>query len=248
MGFFKNLFGGSEESFVKKHVSRILNKYTQKEIRDESFHALAQRGTPEAIYGLLQRFTYDHPESIVDENEKYKVIALLDSLGSERVGEPIRRYIREQTQVSMALIALERIEGEEETQAEIIKQLSQCDPGDTWSADRKLQLIGHLDNYDDLIEPEMLCNFLQDVNDDVVFRCIDVLAKGLEEDDEALRNTLREKLIGLLPLEETSMRIRARILDLALKSKWYIGDMKKELEDKLPEGYFFDKRGHIKTR
>ncbi|MCB9643168.1 MAG: hypothetical protein H6728_08840 [Myxococcales bacterium] len=247
MGFLSNLFGGSEESFVKKHVNRILNKYAQKEIRDESFHALAQKGTSESIYGLLQRFTYDHPESIVDENEKYKVIALLEALGDEAVGEPLRRYISEQSQVSMALIALERLEGPEATEEEIISQLEKADPGDSWSTERKLQLINHLDNYDTIQDPTVLFEFLEDVNDDVVFRCIDILEKTVENSEE-LRNQIRERLVQQLTHEDTSMRIRARIIDLSIQCKWYIGDLRKELEENLPDGYFFDKRGHIKVR
>ncbi|MCK6510307.1 hypothetical protein L6R29_10105 [Myxococcota bacterium] len=247
MGFLSNLFGGSEESFVKKHVNRILNKYAQKELRDESFHALAQKATPASIYGLLQRFTYDHPESIVDENEKYKVIALLESLGEESVGEPLRRYLKEQNQVSMALIALESIEGPEETEAEIMRQLAQADPSDSWSTERKLQLINHLDNYDAIEDPSTLFVFLDDVNDDVIFRCIDILEKSLQKSEE-LRNQIRERLVQQLAHEDTSARIRARILDLSIQCKWYVGDLRKELEEKLPDGYFFDKRGHIKVR
>ncbi|MEM1009103.1 MAG: hypothetical protein AAGJ35_08870 [Myxococcota bacterium] len=249
MNFFKNLFSSesSEERFVKKHVKRVLNKYSQKEIREESLHALAERNTPESLYGLLQRFTYNHPEGIIDENEKNKVLRLLELIGPEDVGAPLRRFLKEQHTVSMALLALERLEGEKATKNTLQEQLQRADPGDKWSAQKRLQLVNHLDQYEALEDYEILFPFLEDVNDDVIFRCIDLLEKTVMHPDQTeARDAIRAKLVALLLEEETSMRIRARILDLVRSSKWYIGDHKDALKDKLPEGYFLDKRGHLK--
>ncbi len=251
MGIFDFLKkDNSEEGWAKKQSRRLMNKYGQKEVREDAMYALYQRGTPEAISGLLQRFTFDHPESIVDEREKNKVIELLDHLGAERASGPLRAYLADekQTTVSMALIALDTLEGEEATVLEIIKLLNDADPNDAWGNERKLQLIGHLDEVE--LDPEtmpdtlvpMLVSYLQDLNDDVIFRCVDLLER-LGTDEQ-----IRSPMVDLLVAEDTSARIRARIIDTCGKRKWYLGDRREELEGKLPDGYYFDKRNNLKYR
>lgn len=250
MGLFDRFFNKekSEESWVKRKVRGLVNKYGQKELREDAMYALFQRGTPESIGGLLQRFTIDLPDSIVDEREKNKIIDLLESLGAEKVSAPLRSYLADpkQSALSMALIAMDTLEGEETTIQEISTLLDASDPNDAWSSERKLQLIGHLDTIETKQIPEkllqMLIKFLQDLDDDVIFRCIALLERFGNDDQ------IRNSMVELLLQEETSMRIRARILETALERKWYLGDMRTELEKKLPEGYFFDKRNHLKYR
>ena len=249
MGIFDRFFSkeAREEGFVKKHVKRILSKYSQKELREESMYALAERGkkgSAEAIYGLLQRFTYNHPEAIVDENEKHKVLVLLNHLGAEACSEPLRRYLRDQKQaeVAMALIALEQLEGDDATRKEIIVLLEEGDPGDAWSAERKLQIINHLDNFNESDVVDALIPYLTDLNDDVIFRTIDLLEK-VGEDEQ-----IRDAIFDVAKDPDTSTRIIARILDLVREKKWYIGDHREAIEANMPEGYFFDKRNNIKKR
>lgn len=254
MGFFSKLFGGgsssgsAEDRFVKKHVTRLLNKYGQKELREDAMHALYQRGSHESVVGLMQRFTYNHPESIVDEKEKKKIIDLLDAIGAERATPAMQEYLAndKQTEVSMALIAFDRIEGPEKTIREVISLLEDADPDDPWSGNRKIQLIGHLDNYtsNESIQEAVpsLVRFLQDIDDDVVFRCVELLE--ILGEKEAIRGPF----VDLLREEETSARIRARILEVVREKKWYIGEHRKELEPLLPEGYYFDRRDNLKKR
>ncbi len=252
MGFFDKLFGSSggnsEENWAKKQVRRLTNKYGQKEIREDAMYSLYQRGTPEAIYGLLQRFTFNHPESIVDEREKNKIIELLDALGPEKASEPLRKFLADgkQPDVSMALIALETLEGETATLVEIVQLLQAADPNDAWGSDRKLQLIGHLDELETEQIPteliEVLVKFLGDLDDDVIFRCIALLERYGTDDQ------IRTAFVNQMLLEETSMRIRSRILDTVRERKWYVGEHRAELEALLPEGYYFDKRNNLKYK
>lgn len=248
MGFFDRFFGKekSEEGWVKRKVRSLVNKYGQKELREDAMYSLFQRGTPEAIGGLLQRFTIDLPDSIVDEREKNKIIDLLESLGAEKTAGPLRKYLSDpkQSALSMALIALSTIEGEAATVQEIIQLLEAADPNDAWSSERKLQLIGHLDSLETKEIPDallqMLIKFLHDLDDDVIFRCIALLERFGQDDQ------IRNATVALLLQDETSMRIRARILDTAIERKWYLGDQRNLIEKHLPDGYFFDKRNHIK--
>lgn len=251
MGFFSNLFGSSgnsEEKFVKRQVTRLLNKYGQKEVREDAMHALYQRGSREAIVGLMQRFTFNHPESIVDEREKNKIIDLLDALGPEKASAAVREYLSspKQSEVSMALIALERLEGPEATIKEVIALLEEADPDDPWAGDRRNQLIGHLDNYkeyDQITDAiPVLLQYLSDIDDDVVFRCIELL----EDIGDAER--IRQPLVERILEEETSARIRARILEVVRNKQWFIGDHRKAIEPLLPEGYYFDRRDNLKQR
>lgn len=250
MGFFDRFFSkeSSDSKFVRRHVQRLLNKYGQKEIREDSMYALAQKGTPEAISGLLQRFTYNHPDSIVDEREKNKIIDLLESLGAEKASDPLHQYLADtkQSSISMALIAYDQLMGDDATILEILKLLEDSDPNDAWSSERKMQLIGHLDGIEKEDAPPelapMLLRFIGDLDDDVIFRCIELLEQ-IGSDEQ-----IRESFIEIFMSEETSMRIRARIIETVKLRKWYIGDRRKEIEDLLPDGYYFDKRGNLKQR
>ncbi len=249
MGIF-DFFGkeSSEERFVNRQVKKLLNKYLQKELREEAIYSLAQRGTPKAIQGLLQRFTYDHPDSIIDEKEKQLVLDLLERLGPELSVPQLKIYLKDPRQnfVSMALIAFERLTSPEETLQEITELLKDSDPHDAWSRDRKLQLIGHIAELELKSLPEellkQLIRFLDDLDDDVIFKALDLL------DQYGKDELIREPILELFAKEETSMRIRSRILDMVRSHKWYIGDRQKEFEPLLPEGYYFDKRGNIKYR
>ncbi len=250
MGLFDKFFSkeGSEQRFVNRQVKKILNKYLQKELREEAIFSLAERGTHQAIKGLLQRFTYDHPDSIVDEKEKQLVLKLLLQLGPERALPPLREYLADPRQnfVSMALIAFEELTSKEETEKEIANLLREADPHDAWSSDRKLQFIGHIAELGlKKLSPELitqLIRFLDDLDDDIVFKTLELLANYADDEE------IREPILDLFAKEETSMRIRSKILDIVRDRKWYIGDRKKEFEPLLPEGYYFDKRGNVKYR
>jgi len=252
VGFLDRFFGkkdgaddrkqSKEERWVNKQVKKVMNKYGQKEVREEAIHSLAQRGTPEAISGLLKRFSYTHPESIIDEKEKKLVIELLEYSGAERVGEPLRSYLGEENQVSMALIAMDRIEGSDVTVTEIINVLEKASPDDVWNADKKLQMINHLDNYDNAACVEVLLKYLEDLNDDVIFRSIDILER-LGTDDQ-----IRDAFIELLIDEDVGNRIRDRLLQTTRSKKWFLGPQRKQLEPLLPDGYYFDKRDNLKHR
>jgi hypothetical protein len=253
VGIFSKLFGSSgggssEERFVKKQVTRLLNKYGQKELREDAMHALYQRGTPEANGGLLQRFTINHPESIVDEKDKNKIIDLLDALGAEKSTGPLEEYLAnpKQSEVSMALIAYERLQGVDKTIDQVMALLEEADPDDPWSNDRKMQLISHLNNYKETEKIKetitLLIKFLEDIDDDVIFRSVELL------EDLGDTETIRQPMVDLILKEEASARIRSRVLEIARDRKWYLGDIRKELEPVLPEGFFFDRRDNLKKR
>ena len=243
VGFFDSLFGGdSEEKFVKRHVKRITNKFGQKEIRHDSYLALAQRGTPEAALGLLQRFTINLPDTISDEKEKRQVITILSAMGEDLVSEPLREYLRDpkQNEIAMGLIALEEVEGTDALCKEIIHLLETSDPGDAWTSDRKLQIINQLDNYDFPDAAPALLPYLEDLDDDVVFRAIEVL-DAIGSDSQ-----LRDSFMKIAVDEDTSMRVRNRILEIVLGRKWHLATERKALEPLLPHGWFFTKRDHLK--
>ena len=75
MGLKDLLFGG--RSKIDKHVARARNKDAQSVDRFASLEALKNDGSPEAVLGLLGRFTIRYDKSIDDETEKDYVFAAL---------------------------------------------------------------------------------------------------------------------------------------------------------------------------
>ena len=231
----------AKERFIRRKVKTLTNKYVRREDRDDAMSALFNKGTPEAITGLLTRLTYTHTDSIVDEFEKQRTVDMLVNLGQASV-EPILQYMDKQTQVSMAMLALDEILGKESAMKEVLRVLTAIDPSNTWMLEKKLQLVNHLEEHYDtqeLVEP--LLPFLEDLSDDVTFRVLDVLDRHGDDD---LRKPMLERALD----PETSDRIRARILDVAHERKWHLKHQRADLQKLMPDGYYFDKRNHVKKR
>jgi hypothetical protein len=146
----------------------------------------------------------------------------------------------------MALIAYERLQGVDKTIDQVMALLEEADPDDPWSNDRKMQLISHLNNYKETEKIKetitLLIKFLEDIDDDVIFRSVELL------EDLGDTETIRQPMVDLILKEEASARIRSRVLEIARDRKWYLGDIRKELEPVLPEGFFFDRRDNLKKR
>src|SRR6185436_20857639 len=83
---------------IEKVVKRLTEPQGEDGPRIEAAQKLAEWGTPDALYGLLKRFTISSKVITQDIEEKRMVVRMLVERGNEAV-EPILRFLGTHHQV-----------------------------------------------------------------------------------------------------------------------------------------------------
>src|SRR2546428_13783510 len=95
-----------------KQIDRVVKKLTEPQGEDapriEAAERLADWGTPDALYGLLKRFTISSKNITQDIEEKRMVVRMLVERGRDAV-EPILRFLSTHQQVEWPIHALSEI-------------------------------------------------------------------------------------------------------------------------------------------
>jgi hypothetical protein len=102
----------SEDKQIQRHVRRLTNRDAQAEDRDASARWLAQKATPQAIIGLLQRYDLNLEHQMKDSGEKDVVYGLLRDLG-DKVLEPAKAWLLSGRQIAMPLKLVADVAGKE---------------------------------------------------------------------------------------------------------------------------------------
>jgi hypothetical protein len=244
MGLKDLLFGGAEAR-LRKHAARAKNKDAQSADRFASLEALREDGSPEAITGLLGRYTIRYDKSIEDEQEKEFVFESLCKMGGKIVPQ-LQSHLRNADTIAWGLKILTQVASPEE-QWPILADL--CERNDnTYIRDpsKKIQLLHYLGEQDDPRCGKALVPYLEDIDEGVRF----VATEGLLRHKDV--ESAREPLLKLLtnPKEE-SRRIKKRIIDgladLGWDVKGFSGQVEGMLSDLLP-GARLDNQGKIKRK
>src|SRR5881227_1639765 len=111
MGFL-DIFGGGKGR-IAKHIARAKNKHAQSADRFSSLEALRDDGSPEAVEGLLARFTISYDKSIEDEQEKQWVFDELVKMGST-ILPSLQKHLRSAESISWGLKVLTDVAGKDE--------------------------------------------------------------------------------------------------------------------------------------
>src|SRR6185503_12996977 len=97
MGFLDSIFGGSKAPSIKQVESTVLvlqRRHGEPAIRYEAADKLLSWATPEAVDGLLQRYTVTVALETSDDEEKaYIADNIVEKIGPEALG-PIEKYLR----------------------------------------------------------------------------------------------------------------------------------------------------------
>jgi hypothetical protein len=244
MGLKDLLFGGPEAK-LKKHVSRARNKDAQSADRFASLHALADDGGPEAVEGLLGRFTIRYDKSIEDEQEKDFVFDTLARLGDKTLPQ-LQKHLQNAESIAYGLKVLHAVANKDQQWPVLADLCERNDNTYTRDPSKKIQLLNYLGEADDARASKALVPYLEDIDEGVRFTAVEGLLHHKVADDS------REPLLKLLtsPKEE-SRRIKKRIVDgfadLAWDVKGYTGTVEKLVEDLLP-GARIDSAGKIKRK
>ena len=228
MGFFDFLFSGGENSQLKKHIKRLNNLNVQQEERLMSAQWLADNGSPEAISGLLRRFSLTYEKQMKDIEEKEYLLRMLIKIGDDVV-EPTKQWLRKNNSFAFPLQLIEHFEGEDATIGFLLELLGlEMDP---FKPEKKRQLIIKLGDYTDsrIISPVSAC--LLDFDEEVRLGAIETLAK---QDATQTKDAFLEALANP---EEESNRLRIRLAEIFHQRGWSLAEKAERLQSNPPVGW-----------
>jgi HEAT repeat protein len=232
----KDLFSseGRAARSLAKHISRAKNKDAQSVDRMSSLEALrdAAEDSPEAVAGLLSRFTIRYDKTIEDEQEKEFVAEELTRLGA-KILPPLQSHLRNAESISWGLKLLHDVADKDSTWPILADLCERNDNTYTRDPSKKIQLLNYLGDQDDRRCGEALVPYLEDMDEGVRFTAVESLLRHKEPE------YARAPLLALLTNEkEESRRIKRRIVDgfadLAWDVKGFSGTVEKMLADLLP--------------
>ncbi len=243
MGFL-DIFGGGKGR-LGKHIARAKNKDAQSADRFASLEALRDDGSPEAVEGLLSRFTIRYDKSIEDEQEVQFVFDELVKMGS-KILPALQKHLRNADSISWGLKVLHEVASPDEAWPILADLCERNDNTYTRDPSKKIQLLVFLGEQSDPRAAKALVPYLTDMDEGVRFVTVEALLRHKDAE------SAREPLLQLLTNEkEESRRIKKRIIDgfadLGWDVKGYSGTVEKMLSDLLP-GARLDNHGKIKRK
>jgi hypothetical protein len=239
-----DFFGGGKGR-LGKHIARAKNKDAQSADRFSSLEVLRDDGSPEAVEGLLSRFTIRYDKSIEDEQEKQFVFDELVKMGG-KILTPLQSHLRNAESIAWGLKVLGEVASTDEAWPILADLCERNDNTYTRDPSKKIQLLNYLGESADTRAGKALVPYLTDMDEGVRFVTVEGLLRHKHEE------VAREPLLQLLVNEkEESRRIKKRIIDgfadLSWDVKGYSGTVEKMLADLLP-GSRLDNHGKIKRK
>jgi hypothetical protein len=225
MGLFD--FFLSEEAQIKKNIARLTNRDSQPDDRDASAKWLAERNSPLALLGLLQRFDLALEHQLKDQAEKELVFDLLVAKGAQ-VLDPVRVWLRQCKSFAMPLRLLGEVGGREaavEMGYELLKIELQKDD---FKPVKKKALLVWLAEQRHAGASAAAAPFLADFDEGVRYSAVEVIAA--QSGDEG-RAALLELLAGT---KEESNRVRVRVASVFVQRGWRVDDAGAGLVSVLP--------------
>ena len=242
MGFF-GLFG-KKKSGLAKHAERVANKRAQAPDRWESIQALGKIATTEpeggsaderadAVAALLERFTFNVDPTITDGEEKDEAFRWISGAGDAGV-PAVRTALGRHESISWPLKCLEALVPGERLNDELMAVLGKMDTEYERDPQRKLQLLGVLEQQRDPSIAPAVAPFFLDMNEEARFHA--VRAALPQENASDVVPLLAEALA-----EEDSVRVKVLALEAMAENGWSLGDHADAVA--LPEGWTKDKKG-----
>ena len=173
------LFGGNKptEKNIAKQVLRVKERYAQPEYRRVAMDTLLDWSSPEALDGVLQRFTIVVQSPHWDEEEKRWLVEELTERGAP-AREALVRFLKKHNNVAFAAKALRNLCDLESFKEQLGNALLAREPDDYRSAQAKQDLIHALSEV--LGEGEgadVLRPYIDDHADDVQCAAIDAIER-----------------------------------------------------------------------
>ena len=235
---------GRQARSLQKMIQRASDKHAQSPDRFRALELLRDDGSPEALLGLLRRFSFVYDKTIEDEQEKEWVYHELVAMGP-KVLSPLRKYMRESETLGWALKVLEQVAKGEDLLKALEQLCEQNDNSYVRDPSKKTQLVHFMGEHRNPQIAKLLLPYLEDIDEGVRFKAVEaVLHQGQPE-------VVVEPLCKLLMNKaEESRRIKIRIVEgmadagLAVSDKTAI----EQAIDELGIDATVDSKGNIKRR
>lgn len=227
MGLF-DFLSGSEEVQLKRHAKRMTNINAQSEDRQASAHWLAHNGSPDAILGLLGRFSLNIDSQMKDANEKALIYDLLVDLGP-KVCAPAREWMRKNASIAQPLRLVEHFEGREAVVAVLLDLLAR--ENDPFKTEKKRQILIKLAEYRHASVAPAVIPVLDDFDEGVRYAAVEVLQN---QEDAGVGPALARRLASP---DEDSNRIRGRIAEIFSQRRWSLGEHAAAVAGNAPRGW-----------
>jgi HEAT repeat protein len=227
-----------------KQIDKVVKRLTEPQGEDapriEAAEKLAEWGTPDALYGLLKRFTISSKVMEHDVEQKRMVVRMLVEKGQDAV-EPILRFLGTHHNVEWPVRALSQILTREELVPKLVQALEKVAAASAFTPpEHKSDLIRAMRGHVSPEIAEVLRQFLSDDDDDVRIAAIDAIAEVGESMREALLEAFLEA--GDRP------RIRIKIAETFADHEWPVKGYRPKIEETLPEGFHLTAKGLIRRR
>jgi HEAT repeat protein len=225
---------------IEKVVKRLTEPGGEDGPRRDAAIRLAEWGTPDALYGLLKRFTISSNKLSEDIDEKQTVVRMLVEKDRDAI-EPILRFVSTHHQVEWPIQALSQILPREELIPKLVSALEKVAAASAFTPpEHKSDLIRAMRGY---VTPEIasvLRQFLSDDDDDVRIAAIEAISEVGEE--------VREPLLESYLEAEDRPRIRIKILETFSDREWPVKGYRPKVEQALPEGFYITAKGQIRRK
>lgn len=196
MGLLDSLFGDKPNpKSIEKLTAKVKEQYAQPEYRREAMDRLLDWGTPEALAGVLMRFTVVVQSPHWDEEEKRW---LVDELATR--GEPAKQaltvFLAKDDHVAFVSKALRRLSPSPEAWvADLVTALQKRPPEDHRTGAGKAELINQMRDAEAKNVVKPILPYLHDHADDVQIAALDALEKmhgaAADDDKAAIADALR---------------------------------------------------------
>jgi len=237
--FFKRGSAPSSKQ-IDKLVKRLTEPGGENGPRIEAAEKLAEWGTPDALFGLLKRFTMSSNVMTQDVEEKRMVVRMLVEKNREAV-EPIFRFLRTHHNVEWPVQALSEILPREELVPKLVEILEKVAAASAFTPpEHKADLIRAMRGH---VTPEIasvLRQFLSDDDDDVRIAAIEALS----ESGEGFREPLLEAFLEAYDRP----RIRIKIAEVFADREWPVKGFRPKIEETLPEGFHLTAKGLVRRK
>ena len=236
--------GGSKDERETRAAAKLRKKATEKygppENRQGAIEELGEMRTPRAIEALLMRYTVRVEPGITDDEEKQRVLALVNQAGAAIAVPVLKKFILGRDEISWPLKGLSDLLPESELVAFLVEALRKVAGEYSRVPEKKVLLLHALAQHQSPDAIPAAVPFLDDMDDEVQIAAAQAMA--LQKDERA-----REPLIQqfLRAHEGKNARVREALAGLLADSQFDVKGYTPKVEAALPPGYKLDSKGRV---
>jgi hypothetical protein len=254
---FKNMFSGIKNLSWSLKKSAMLNKDAPSDNRYASYEYFKDKikkalkdqdmDTFNNILELfLQRISITVSNSIKDDEEKAYISSFLIELG-ELVVSPIKLFIEKQHVIAHPIEIMLSIIGKEETLNFLDSVLTTEDTlFDDPLVEKRIEILKQFagSTHESVLTKAII--FINDSDDRLVIAAIRFIRDYVFKNDNLMDKVI-ELVTGKFVDQETSARIRIELLNVFIAQEWKVKGVKKQFEELLPDGYYINSQGYVRT-